>query len=324
MHIQRRPLIAGGVALMAAPRITFPQPARKLWRIGVLSTAWPERWATTQWLTSSGYVEGQDFVLDYKYVGVGQQDRRPALAAELVANKSDVLIGDFNPDIAALKAATSAIPILMRYAMAPVEMGYVLSLAKPGGNVTGTATNVPRMVGKMVQALRDAVPAIKSVVMLADLSFPGFNLYVEWFDAAATRLGLTGKVIDTRTWADLDMVVAAFEREKPDAIFVSMIGVVGPNFVRITQLAARRHIPVLYGIRYPVEWGGLMSYSADFKFMDQRNAWQLDRILRGAKPSDIPVEEPARFLLTINLKTAKAMGLVIPQSVLLQADEIIG
>jgi len=314
MDFRRRSLVSGGVALMAAPRIVLPQPTGKLWRIGYLSESWPRNPATTFVLTTSGYIEGRDFVVDYKFAD-GQRDRLPALAAELVASKADVLIGLLNPEIAAL--------IVMMYATAPVEMGFVSSLAKPGGNITGTTTNVPQMAGKMVQILRETVPAIKRIVVLADLSYPGFNLYVQSFEAAIVRLRLTGKVVDARTVADLDAALAEFERDRPDAIFVTMVGVVSLRIARIVEVSTRLRLPALYSIRGPVEQGGLISYAADFRAMAVRNAWQIDRILKGAKPSDISVEEPARFLLTINLKTAKAMGLTIPQSLLLQADEVI-
>ena len=273
-------------------------------------------------MTSTGYVEGRDFVVDYKYAQ-GDRSRLPILAAELVANKPDVILGMLNPEIAALKAATSTIPIVMLYASGPVEMGFVSSLARPGGNITGTTTSVPEMAGKMVQLLRETVPAMMRLTWFNDLSYPGMEQYAKSFADAVARYGLVLQVRDVRSRAQFDVALASLEHERPDAMGVSMVGVIGERYARVVEVAARLHIPALYSIRQPVVDGGLMSYAPDFRAMAERNAWQIDRIFKGARPGDIPVEEPARFLLTINLKTAKALGIAIPQSLLLQADEVI-
>ncbi len=323
--MKRRDAVLGPLAtvLMTAHGNVFPQPnSGKVWRVGLLSESWP-RWPTaTYFLTSTGYVEGRDFVFDYKYAQ-GQRNRLPTLAAELVANRSDVLLGMLNPEIAALKAATTTIPIVMLFASGPVEMGFVSSLARPGGNITGTTTNVPGMAGKMVEVLRDTVPAMKRLAWFNDLSYLGMNQYTKSFEDAVNRYGLTLQEKDVRTRADLDLALASLERERSDAIGVSMVGVSGERFAQIVDAAARLRIPALYSIREPVVAGGLMSYAPNFRAMAERNAWQIDRIFKGTKPADIPVEEPARFLLTINMKTAKALGITIPQSLLLRADEVI-
>ena len=321
----RRDAVLGPLAmvLMTAHGNVFPQPnSGKVWRIGFLSESWPRGpWATYP-LTSTGYVEGRDFVFDYKYAQ-GQRSRLPTLAAELVANKPDVLLGMLNPEIAALKAATTTIPIVMMYASGPVEMGFVSSLARPGGNITGTTTNVPGMAGKMVEVLRDAVPAMKRIAWFNDLSYPGINQYAKSFEDAVNRYGLILQENDVRTRADLDLALASLERQRPDGMGVSMVGVSGERYAQIVDAAARLRIPAIYSTRTPVVDGGLISYAPNFRAMADRNAWQIDRILKGAKPGDLPVEEPARFLLTINMKTAKAIGLNIPQSLLLRADEVI-
>jgi putative ABC transport system substrate-binding protein len=315
-------VMASAAAAGILPTVQAQDGKGTIRRIGVLSENWPRSNENPFGLIRLGWQEGRDLVVDYKWAQ-GRRDRLDALAAELVAAKPDLLVGLLNPEIMALKRATSTIPILMQFALAPVENGIVASLARPGGNITGTTTNSPELSGKMMQVLRDAVPGIRRTVWLTDLSFPGFSVYTKFIHEAAQSLGLNNEIKDLRTLAGLDAYLAGLERERPDAMFVAMVGAISEHYRQIVDAAARLRIPALYAIRPPVAEGGLMSYAADFRAMALRNGWMIDRILRGTKPADIPVEEPSKFLLTINMKTARALGLTIPQKVLLSADELI-
>jgi putative ABC transport system substrate-binding protein len=321
--MKRRQVVVAGAATIGGSARLWAQPnSGKIWRIGILSESWPRDPLTTYFMTSAGYVEGRDFVIDFKHAE-GRRERLPTLAMELVAAKPDVIVGFLNPEIIALKRATNTIPIVMMYASAPVELGIVDSLARPGGNITGTTTNHPESAGKMMQILRDSVPGIKRLFWLTDLSYPGISVYHKIIEEAAVALGLNIQLKDARTREEMDALLVAMERDRPDGIAVAMVGVVGERYQRIIDVAARLRIPALYSIRQPVVDGGLMSYTANFATMAQRNGWMIDRIFKGTKPSDIPVEEPAKYLLSINMKTARALGLTIPQKVLLSANELI-
>lgn len=318
----RRPVLVSGLMALTGSTAGWAQPSPgRVWRIGVLSEAFPDP-GSQRFLAFLGFVDGRNFVVDFKFAQ-GQRNRLPALASELIAGKPDVLIGLLNAEIMALKKATSSIPIVMMYASSPVEMGMIESLARPGGNVTGTSTFVPEFAGKMVQLFHETLPEARNWDWLADMSYPGANAYSKWFDAAIAKFGLKARIRDVQNQSDLDLALGDMERNKPQALGISDSGVPGLRTAQILELAGRLRIPTMFSIRPPVVQGGLMSYSADFFAMGRRNGMQIERILKGTKPADIPVEEPAKFLLTINMKTARALGLTIPQKVLLSADELI-
>ena len=322
--LQRRPLVLSGLAALAAPGAVLAQAAPgKVWRIGVLSLSFPnQRWSFWPALAAMGYVEGRNLVVDFRYAE-GKAELLPQLAAELVASKPDLLIGPLSPDAAALKKATSTIPIVMIYASVPVQTGLIASLANPGGNLTGTTTVVPETAGKMTQLLRETVPRMSRVAWMGDPDYPAMDLYIKAAEQAAAAMKLRWTHLPVRTLADLDAALASMERERPDGLGVAMTGPLVVNVNRVIEFAARHKLPTLYSIEPPVRRGGLMSYGQDYKDIHSRVAWMIDKIFKGAKPSDIPVEEPARFNLIINMKTANAMGLVIPPIVLLQATELI-
>ena len=211
----------------------------------------------------------------------------------------------------------------MVYVTAPVETGLITSLANPGGNLTGTTTVTFEVAGKMIQLLRDTVPRMSRLVGLADPDYPGMDMYSKSVMQAATALGLRATHVPVRSLADLDAALASMEKDRPDALSVAMTGTLAQHGIRIVEFASRHKLPTHYSIESMVRRGGLMSYGQDFAAVHSRAAWMIDKIFKGAKPSDIPVEEPARFSFIINMKTAKAIGLVIPPIVLLQATELI-
>lgn len=324
MNVRRRPLIVGGLAGLAVPGGALAQPAAgKVWRMGVLSEAIPAelmRTANARRMATLGYVEGRNLVVDAKYAQ-GKPERLPGLAEELLAAKPDVLLGFANREIIALKQATKTVPIVMLYASMPVEVGLIASLARPGGNITGTTGLVPEMAGKMYQILREAVPRMSHVAWLGDPDYPGMAIFGKYADQALKGVRKTELAI--RTIADIDPALASLERERPDALSLTSTGVLFEQTGRIIEFAARHRLPAMYDNGNAVASGGLMSYAPDFAAMGQRYVWMIDKIFKGAKPSDIPVEEPTKYQLVINMKTAKAMGLVIPPTVLLQATELI-
>lgn len=273
-------------------------------------------------LAPFGYEPGRNLIIDYQFAQ-GRADQLPALAAQLLAAKPDLLIGLLNDEIKELKQATTTIPIVMMYVAAPVETGLITSLARPGGNLTGTTTSTFEGAGKMMQVFKETVSSMSRVSWLADPDFPGMDQYGKHVEQVGDALGVRVTRIAVRTAADLDATLGAMERQRPDGIMVAMTGAAYLQVRRIIDYAARHKIPALYSIEPPVLLGGLMCYAPDFRVMAGQNGWQIDKILKGAKPSEIPVEEPAKFRLVLNMKTARAMGLVIPTSMLLRADEVI-
>ena len=326
MNLHRRPLVLSSLAALATPGAVLAQaPPGKVWRLGVLSESVPVeplRGYLARFLSVVGYVEGRNLAMDIKYAQ-SRPELLPGLAAELLAAKPDLLIGLLNREIIALKQATTTVPIIMMFASMPVELGLIASLARPGGNITGTSSTPPEMAGKMLQVLRETVPRMSHLASLWDPDYPGMAHYERYANQAVKLLGLRNTRLPVRGVADIDAAIAHMERDRPDAISVASTGVLIDHVSKVIEFAARQKLPVMYSVRQSVLRGGLMSYTPDFPAMAQRNAWMIDKIFKGAKPSDIPVEEPARFQFIINMKTAKAMGLVIPPIVLLQATELI-
>jgi putative ABC transport system substrate-binding protein len=313
------------MSALAAMGTAFPALAQrtlKMYRIGVLSGLPRSQMRLFGMLQSLGYEEGRNLVIDFKLAN-DRPELLAALAGELVAAKPDLILAFGNPEAAALKRATSAIPIVMMFSTAPVETGLIASLARPGGNVTGTTVNTPQVRGKMTQVLREMVPRLARLVWLSDPDYPGMDLYIKAGDEAAARMGVASKNLAVRTLPDLDAALAAHAGDRPDALCVSTTGVILANHRRIVEFASRAKIVALYTTRIPVIHGGLVSYGPDLAEIARRHAWMVDKILQGARPSEVPVEEPAKFLLSINMKTAKSMGLSIPRSLLMQADEVI-
>lgn len=321
--MKRRAIVgATGAVALGGALPCLAQPAAKVYRLGVLSEVAPRPYVPVfDLLRSLGYEEGRNLLVDFKFAQ-GRSELLPGLAAQLVSGKPDLLAGFSNPETMALKKATGTIPIVMMYGNVPVETGLVASLARPGGNITGTTMTAPQTVGKMLQMLREAVPRMWRVALLGDPNFPGMDLYTRSADQAVASMGLRSKLLFVRTEAELDAALASLGGDRPDALSVATTGIVLKNLARIVEFAARAQIPAMYSIKLPVPRGGLMSYGPDLAEIARRHTWMIDKILKGAKPGDIPVEEPTKFEFSINMKTARALGLTIPRSLLMQADEV--
>jgi putative ABC transport system substrate-binding protein len=276
-------------------------------------------------LRELGHVEGQNIAIEYRY-SHGKNDRAAELAAELVRLRVDVIVaagGD--PWIRAAKNATKTIPIVMVGVGAdPVEAGLVESLARPGGNVTGITNIGPELGGKRLELLKGAVPKLARVAVLHDPASPGTAREMkELLPVAARALGLTLQTWDVRAVDDLERVFAALNKQRPDGLYVLAGPLVRANGKRIADLALKSRLPSRYAVRESVDAGGLMYYGADVADSYRRIATYLDKILKGAKSADLPVEQPTKFELIINLKTAKQIDLIIPPNVLVRADRVI-
>jgi ABC-type uncharacterized transport system substrate-binding protein len=277
-------------------------------------------------LRERGYIEGQNIAIEYRYAE-GKRGRLPELAAELVRLKVDIIVaGGGDPGIQAAKNATKKIPIVMTGGgLDPVEAGYVESLARPGGNVTGFTNLTRELGGKRLELLKEAVPKVASVSVLYDSGNPASLREVkELLPVAARALNLTIQPWEVRAADDYDGVFDAMGKQRSDGLYVASSGpIIVTNQERIVSFALKRRLPSVYSNRQFVGAGGLMSYGADQADNYRRVAYFVDRILKGAKPADLPVEQPTKFELVINLKTAKQIGVTIPQSVLYRADKVI-
>jgi putative tryptophan/tyrosine transport system substrate-binding protein len=306
------------------------QQTKKVPRIGYLSPSDPGSESTRsepirRALRALGYVEGQNIAIEYRYAE-GKVDRFSELAAELVHLKVDVIVASGGPRlIQAAKNAIKTIPIVMVGAgIDPVEAGFVESLARPGGNVTGITTLNRELGGKRLELLKEAVPKVVRVAVLYDAGTLGIVRDVkEVLPVAARALGLTIQPWEIRTANDVDRAFAAMGKQRPDGLSVAGGRLMGANQKRIADFALKSRLPSMYYTREAVEAGGLMSYGADEADSYRRVAYYVDRILKGAKPADLPVEQPTKFELAINMKTAKQIGVTIPQSLLYRADKVI-
>jgi len=310
-------LLAAGAAPLAAEA----QQAGKVYHVGYLSTPTD---AFLRKLRELGWVEGQNLVIEYRWAE-GNVERLPALAAELVRLKVDVIVAPAGSAALAAKNATSSIPIVMMAPNDPVEMGLVASLRRPGGNITGTAyTPGPAIFGKQLQILKETVPNASRVAILSNPADPSFALQVmREVEAAAQSLRIRLQHVEARGPEEFEGAFAAMARERAEALLVAGGSTFLVHRARVAELALKGRLPTMYSARENVAAGGLMAYSVNRSDLTGRAAVYVDKILKGAKPADLPVEQPTKFELIINLKTAKALGLTIPQSLLLRADEVI-
>jgi ABC-type uncharacterized transport system substrate-binding protein len=319
------------LALLAAPLGAAAQPAGKVSRIGWLHTGQPPVFgppnprtnfgAFRQGLFELGYVDGRDVVIESRFAE-GKADRLPVLAAELVALQVDVIVAANGSSAKAAKAATATIPIVFLGGTDPVGSGLVASFARPGGNVTGVTSSAgPEIAGKGLELFKEAVPRISRVAVLysSDQDDP----WVRVQRRAAPKLGMTLLPHDARTLGDLTAALAAITRERADGLFLFGNFINSKHFDLISEFAARNHLPTMYDDGDAVEEGGLMSYYSNPLDVRRHAARFVDKILKGAKPHDMPVERPTTFDLVVNLKTAKALGLTIAPSILARADQII-
>ena len=316
--------------LVVVGAVAQAQQPKKVTRIGYLSTVSlssesAQAEAIRLALRELGYVEGQNIAIEYRYAE-GKLDRLPELAAGLVRLKVDVIVvAGGSTTIRAVKNATKTIPIVMVGAgLEPVEAGLVESLARPGGNVTGLTLLSRELGGKRLELLKEAVPKLARVAVLYDPATPAGVLEVkEILPVAARALGLTVRSWEVRGANGFDRVFAALNKERPDGLYLPPGPLMRDNRKRIAGFALKSRLPSMYSSRVAVDAGGLMSYGADLADSYRRVAYYVDRILKGAKPADLPVEQPTKFELVINLKTAKQIGLTIPQSLLFRADKVI-
>jgi putative ABC transport system substrate-binding protein len=309
------PLAAHGQLRADVPRVgylfSFTQPqGRHLWE------------ACRDGLRELGYVEGQNINLEPRWAE-GQHDRLPGLAAELVRLKVDVIVAAATPASRAAKAATSTIPIVIVAVGEPVKAGLVASVARPGGNVTGLGLLTPDLSGKRLEMLLEILRKVSRVMVLMNPDNPVSAIFWNETKAAAQTLGADLQRLDVRKPAEIEPAFVAITAAAADALLVFDDPMLWSNRARIVALAAARKIPAMYGLREYADEGGLMSYGPDRPDQYRRTAIYVDKILKGANPADLPVEQPAKFELVVNLKAAKALGLDLPTTLLLRANELI-
>jgi putative ABC transport system substrate-binding protein len=316
------------VSLLAAPLAADAQQAGKMPRIGFLGVTSPSDRpplldAFRQRLRELGWVEGQNIVIDYRYAE-DRVDRLPDLAAELVRLKVDLIVSFGTQGVTAAKNATETTPIVMIAVRDPVGTGLIASLAHPGGNVTGVSGYAGlESVAKQLELLKVTVPKIRRVAILSNPTNAYHQLAIREVNVAARSLGVQLQLLEARGPNEFDGVFAAMAKERVGALLVLSDAMFSSHRTRLADLAARSRLPAAYGNSESVEAGGLMSYGPSFLDLFRLAATYVDQILKGAKPATLPVEQPTKYELVINLKTAKALGLTIPESVLLRADHVI-
>jgi putative tryptophan/tyrosine transport system substrate-binding protein len=323
--MRRREFIAGTAALLVSPRRSWAQgPPR---RVGYLDSAplylpnfkvWQDR------LRDHGWIEGKNLIVDYRSAE-GHAERVAPLANELVALKPDVLVGPGAQVAVALKSATANIPIIFVAVGNPVGIGLVQSLSRPGGNITGLATLVPgEFAGKMIATLREMVPTASKIAILVNPGNPIHrHIVAEELPQAARKLGVALPIVEFTTAEELDIAFASAAAQHADGIVDLGDPLTFVEAPRVIALAAKYHLPANYFFRHSAKGGGLSSYGPDIPDLLRRAGDYVDKILKGTKPADLPVAQPTKFDLVINMKTAKALGLDVPPSLLLRADEVI-
>jgi putative ABC transport system substrate-binding protein len=308
--------------------IAVAQPQHTIPRIGILGPRTAADGATyldsfRQGLRELGWVEGKTILIETRWAD-GRPERLPALAAELVRLKVDVIMSGTTAVTLVCKNATQTIPIVMATGGDPVELGLVASLARPGGNITGVAYSVgSETFGKQLELLKELLPRLRRVAVLANANNPGQLTAVKHVTGTAESLDMQIQALRVREPADLDGAFAAMAKERAGALLVVADSFFGFHRKRLHDLAAKHRLPTMYGLREHAETGGLMSYSADIRDNFRLAATYVDKILKGASPAHLPVQQPTMFELVINSRTAKALGLTVPRSLLLRADHVI-
>jgi putative tryptophan/tyrosine transport system substrate-binding protein len=320
------------VILLAVTVLAEAQQPKKVPRIGLLiasspSPASPRVEAFRQGLRDLGYVEGKDIVIEYRY-GEGKPDRLPTLAAELVSLKIDIIVTGGSSPTRAAKEATVTIPIVMTQDIDPVGSGFVASLARPGGNITGLSNFAPELSGKRIELLKELAPNISRVAVLGALSLPanaqGLNAQaLNEVRLAAEALRVKLQYLDIQNPTDIESAFRAASKGRAEAVLALPGAVLISHRTQIAGFAAKNRLPAIYYAAEFAEDGGLMSYAPNFADLSRRAATYVDKILKGANPADLPVEQPMKFELVINLKAAKQIGLTIPPNVLARADKVL-
>src|SRR5262245_49946208 len=324
--ISRRTFVQMSVSVLAAP--AEAQQPGKVWRIGFLGLSSAADYAANlsafrQELRALGYEEGKQISIEYRWAQ-DRYERLPALATDLVRLSPDVLVTHATPGIRAAQQATTSIPIVMGVSSDPVRLGFVESLARPGGNTTGVATLQVDLAGKRLELFKEVVPTLRHVAILWNATNPALREDLRQMDLASVKLGVRLRPFElAREPTTLDTVFAAIVRERPQGLIVVADSLAATHSSRIAEFAIRNRLPAMAGWKGFVANGGLISYAADFLEGWRVAARHVDRILKGAKPADLPVEQPSKFDLAINLKTAKALGLTIPPALLVRADSVV-
>jgi putative ABC transport system substrate-binding protein len=312
------------LAVLVVPLATEAQEVGKVARIGMLNgSSPPDRFveAFKQGLRELGYVEGRNISIEYRWAE-GRNERLPGLAADLVRLKVDVIVASSQAAVAA-KQATTVIPIVMPIITDPVRLGLVASLARPGGNATGFATQNDELPGKWMELVKETLPKVSRVAVLFHPTYDG-GVQLKASEAAARSLGVRLQALKVERPDDFVTALAEVQKNRAEALIVSSSPLFYAHRTRLVEFAAKHRLPTIYHqSEFVVGSGGLMSYGPDFHDLFRRSATYVDKILRGAKPGDLPVQQPTKFELVINLKTAKALGLTIPQLLLLRADRVI-
>jgi ABC-type uncharacterized transport system substrate-binding protein len=320
-------LALGAILLALSFPVEAQQQPKKLHRIGILLVGSSSFYSARidvfrQGLKELGYIEGKNIAIEYRYAE-GKADRLPTLAAELVGLNVDVILTSSTPSVLAVKKATSTIPIVFVAINDPVASGLVTSLARPGGNITGLTILGPELSGKRLELLKEAVPKATRVAFLWNSANPAQGLLWKESQAAAQELRLQLQSLEVRSSNDFDSAFEAVLRERSQALITVPEPLINTHLKRIVEFAAKNRLPAMYANPQFVDAGGLMSYAPDYSAQYRRAATYVDKILKGAKPADLPVEQPTKFELVINLKAAKAIGLSISESMLLRADRVI-
>ena len=325
--MKRRELLLATSALLVAP-LAGAQPAERVYRIGLVSPTSPNPPfdAFRQGLRELGYVDGKNVIVEARFAE-GRADRIPELVAEVLRLKVDVLLAASPPSALAAKKATTTVPIVFAGVIDPVATGIVASLARPGGNVTGVTWGIggAGFAGKWVELLKEAAPGVSHVAVLSNSGNASTASLAREIGAAARTLKVKLDVLDAENAVNLDQALATIGASGAQGIIVApdSFFFLAANRIKLVQFAASKRLPTLYFAKHFVEAGGLMAYGGSLDESFRRAATYVDKILKGAKPADLPVEQPTKFELVINLKTAKALGITIPQSLLLRADEVI-
>jgi putative ABC transport system substrate-binding protein len=325
----RRTFLLAGIAwlTLTMPHIACGQQQPKVWRIGILhsntrATASYVTDAFTQGLRQLGYTDGKNIVIEYRFAE-GNQDRLPALAADLVQQKVDVIFASNGASVQAAKRVAGTIPIVFASVGDPVGSGFAATLARPGGNITGTTIISSDLSAKRLQLLKEAFPRISRVAVFTSTESPGNDPQVAEVHRASKALGM--EILSTQLGRreEFKQELALLRKWRADSIYVTESPTNSFNRKLLAEFAADARLPAVFGEKGYAEAGGLMSYGANYAVLYRRAATYVDKILKGAKPGDLPIEQPTKFELVINMKTAKALGVTIPQSVMLQTDRVI-
>jgi putative ABC transport system substrate-binding protein len=326
--MRRREFIAGLGGAAAWPLALRAQQAERMRRIGFLTSISDDTegrsWITalTRGLQELGWIEGPNVLIDYRF-GDADPTRMPKLARELIALHPDVVVASTGPAVAAFHDQSSSIPIVFVQVPDPVSAGFVTSLARPEGNVTGFTNFEFSMGGKWLQVIQECSPSVRGVLVVFDPENPTWHAYLQTLEAAAPSLGMQLTPAGVRNPAEIERAIAEFAQQPSTAVVVLPSPVTVRDREAVIAAVARHRIPALYAYRFFATSGGFISYGIDLSDLYKRTADYVDRILNGAKPADLPVQNPTKFEMVINLKTAKALGLTIPPNLLALADEVI-